>query len=73
MQLEEDDLPYRKGSNATVRSEGTGTEYYAKVNISIKHQLSFLKWKKVVKVTIFYYKVNLSILMKVSRVKEEGF
>jgi len=29
--------------------------------------------KKVVKVTIFYYKVNLSILMKVSRVKEEGF
>ena len=46
MQLEEDDLPYRKGSNATVRSEGTGTEYYAKVNISIKHQLSFLKWKK---------------------------
>ncbi|XP_060604379.1 serine/arginine repetitive matrix protein 2-like [Ruditapes philippinarum] len=30
VQLEEDDLPYRKGSNATVRSEGTGTEYYAK-------------------------------------------
>ncbi|KAL4229188.1 Rho GTPase-activating protein 32 [Mactra antiquata] len=33
VQLEEDDLPYRKGSNATVRSEGTGTEYYAKRGI----------------------------------------
>ena len=40
VQLEEDDLPYRKGSNATVRSEGTGTEYYAKVDnfpYHIKH------------------------------------
>ncbi|XP_052286601.1 uncharacterized protein LOC127882166 isoform X2 [Dreissena polymorpha] len=30
VQLDEDDLPYRKGSNATIRSEGTGTEYYTK-------------------------------------------
>ncbi|XP_052803848.1 uncharacterized protein LOC128233978 isoform X2 [Mya arenaria] len=33
VQLEEDELPYRKGSSATIRSEGTGTQYYAKRGI----------------------------------------
>ena len=33
VQLEEDDLPYRKGSDATIRSEGTGTQYYSKRGI----------------------------------------
>jgi len=34
VQLEEDELPYRKSSSATIRSEGTGTQYYAKVGHS---------------------------------------
>lgn len=35
--LEEENEPYRKGSCGTVRSEGTGAQYYAKVSAMGHH------------------------------------